>query len=406
MNILALATRSALRKWQRTMVTTVAMAFAGFIMILFASLMEGLLRASEHNVVAMDLGEVQIYASGYRDDPDLHTRIKNPEPLLTRLESQGWYAAPRLHGFALAASGSASSGVQLRGVDLVREPRVTQLSQHLVSGQWLDAAQPQGVVIGRKLARTLGVELGGEIVIVGQAADGSMANELYYLRGVLKSISGEIDRAGFFLTDEAMRELMMLDQSTHEIALMRSDRSGDLSAATSMVRTLAAGLEVTDWRQLRPVVARILDMGDAQMVVMILITYIAVAMVVLNAMLMAVLERIHEFGVMKAVGVAPRQIVGLIYAETVIQTVVAAALALGSGWLAASHFQNHGIDLSNMASSASFGGIALDPIWHAHLSLRTVVMPIAFLFVMALLSVLYPALKAARIEPVKAINYR
>lgn len=404
MKILSIASRNVIRNWRRTTVTTMAMAFAGFIMIIFAALMMGLLQTSERNAVSMNLGDIQIHPYGYRDDPDLYNRIEKPEDLVNRLKKAGFFAAYRIYSFALAASGSTSAGVQLRGLNLKDEATVTQIHKHIMKGSWLSDEDPFGVVIGKKLARTLGVGIGQEIVIIGQASDGSMANELYSVRGILKSVSEEIDRTGFYMTEASFRDLMVLPEGAHEIAVMRPDRTTDLSIATKEVAALAQGYETMNWRSLRPVIARILDMADAQMIIMILITYIAVAMVVLNAMLMSVFERIKEFGVMKAVGVKPFQIVLLIYAETIIQVITAALIALAAGYSIASYLEDNGIDLSAIASGASFGGIAMDPIWYAYITGDSLIMPIFFLFLIAFLAAVYPAIKAAVIRPVAAIH--
>ena len=227
MNLLSLALRNVLRNWHRTLVTTLAMAFAGVIMILFAALMEGLMQASERNAVAMNLGDIQIHAPGYRDDPDLYTRIEHPAALLERLRAAGFRASARLYGFGLAASGSTSAGVQLRGIDPRAEAGVTQVHRHLLQGQWLDSADRDGVVLGRKLARTLGVSTGDEVVIVSQASDGSIADALFRVRGVLKSVGEGVDRAGFYLLDTAFRELMVVPRGAHEIAVLRADRDAE-----------------------------------------------------------------------------------------------------------------------------------------------------------------------------------
>ena len=405
MRILSMASRNVIRNWRRTLVTTLAMGFAGFIMILFASLTEGLLYTSERNAVAMNLGDMQIHAEGYRDDPDLYKRIGNASDLVRKLQQAGFHAAQRVYGFGLAAAGSASAGVQLRGIDLTNEATVTQIHKHVMQGNWLADTDPKGVVIGKKLGRTLNVILGDEVVIIGQASDGSMANDLYTVRGILKSIGEEVDRAGFFMVERAFRELMVLPQGAHEITVMRPDRSRDLESATTQVAALTPGYETLNWRSLRPVIARILDLADAQTIVMVLITYVAVAMIVLNAMLMSVFERIRELGIMKAIGVTPWQILLLVYVETMVQVTVASIIALSSGWSIARYFQNNGIDLSAIASSTSFGGVAIDPIWYAYVTKEAVIIPIVFLFIIAAAAVIYPAIKAAVIRPVKAIYY-
>jgi ABC-type lipoprotein release transport system permease subunit len=274
-----------------------------------------------------------------------------------------------------------------------------------MQGNWLADTDPKGVVIGKKLGRTLNVKPGDEVVIIGQAADGSMANDLYTVRGILKSIGEEVDRAGFFMVERAFRELMVLPQGAHEITVMRPDRSRDLESATTQVAALAPGYETLHWRSLRPVIARILDLADSQTIVMVLITYVAVAMIVLNAMLMSVFERIRELGIMKAIGVTPWQILLLVYVETMVQVTVASIIALSSGWSVARYFQNNGIDLSAIAGSTSFGGVAIDPIWYAYVTKEAVIIPIVFLFIIAAAAVIYPAIKAAVIRPVKAIYY-
>ena len=405
MRILSMASRNVVRNWRRTLVTTLAMGFAGFIMILFASLTEGLIYTSERNAVAMNLGDMQIHAEGYRDDPDLYKRIDNASDLVRKLQQAGFHAAQRVYGFGLAAAGSASAGVQLRGIDLTNEATVTQIHKHVMQGNCLADTDPKGVVIGKKLGRTLNVKPGDEVVIIGQATDGSMANDLYTVRGILKSIGEEVDRAGFFMVDRAFRELMVLPQGAHEITVMRPDRSRDLESATTQVAALAPEYETLHWRSLRPVIARILDLADAQTIVMVLITYVAVAMIVLNAMLMSVFERIRELGVMKAIGVTPWQILLLVYVETIAQVTVASIIALSSGWSIARYFQNNGIDLSAIAGSTSFGGVAIDPIWYAYVTKEAVIIHIVFLFIIAAAAVIYPAIKAAVIRPVKAIYY-
>jgi len=405
MKILSIASRNVFRNWRRTLVTTLAMGFSGFIMILFAALMAGMLQTSERNAVAMNLGDIQIHAEGYRDDPDLYNRIDNTAGLVNKLQQAGFHATQRIYGFGLAAAGSTSAGVQMRGVNLKNEATVTQLHKHVMQGQWLAERDPMGVVIGRKLARTLGVRPGDEVIIIGQATDGSMANDLYTVRGILKSIGEEVDRAGFFMVERSFRELMVLPEGAHEIAVMRSDRSSDLESAAAQVAALARGYETLNWRQLQPVIARILDLADAQTIIMILITYVAVAMVILNAMLMSVFERIREFGIMKAIGVTPWQLMALVYAETMIQVVIASIISLVSGWSAAHYFQKNGIDLSAIASSTSFGGVAIDPIWNAHVTTEALALPIVFLFIIAAAAVIYPAIKAAVIHPVQAIHY-
>jgi ABC-type antimicrobial peptide transport system permease subunit len=129
-------------------------------------------------------------------------------------------------------------------------------------------------------------------------------------------------------------------------------------------------------------------------------------MVILNAMLMSVFERIHEFGVMKAIGVSPSMVAGMIYTEAMIQTAAAGFLTLIIGLPVVLYFQSHGIDVSSLTGSTTIVGVALDPVWYCQVTTESIVLPIIFLFILVALAVIYPAIKASVIQPVKAIYYR
>jgi ABC-type antimicrobial peptide transport system permease subunit len=155
-----------------------------------------------------------------------------------------------------------------------------------------------------------------------------------------------------------------------------------------------------------PVISRFLEIADVQIMIMLSFTYIAVASVIFNAMLMSVFERIHEFGIMKAIGVSPWFVVGLVYAETLVQTLVAALLGLSSGSALAFYLQKHGIDMSAISSGFSFAGVALDPMWYAHVTAKSLWLPVVFLFIVAAIAVIYPAAKVALLRPLEAIRHQ
>lgn len=406
MRILTLASRNVRRNWHRSLVTMLAMAFACFIMIFFSALMEGMMLGSERSVVAMNMGDIQIHAHGYRDDPDIYTAIDKADELVGRLNHAGYRASSRIYAYGLMAANMASSGVQLRGIDLKQEAQVTELYKHVGVGQWLDASDGNGIVLGRKLAGTLGVTPGDELVFVGQSTDGYMANDLFRVRGILKSVSDGIDRMGVFMPEMTLRELLRLPEGAHEIVVMRPDRTTDLAAETARIEVMAPGLEVKNWKELMPVVARMIETADVQIMIMLVIFYTAVATVVLNAMLMNVFERMHEFGIMKALGASPWQLLGLVYAETMILALLAATAGLGGGWWLSVYYQTHGIDMSALAGSISFGGIAFDPVWYAAITAEALAYPVIFLLLVAAVAVIYPAAKAAMLRPVRAIYFR
>ena len=407
MNILKLSLRNTSRNKQRATVTILSMAFACSVMILFSSMMAGMVVGSERQVVEMNMGDIQIHPHGYLDDPDIYNRINHSQAILTQLQNMGINASSRLYAFGLMATHTTSSGTSLRGINLHREKSVTKLYQHVAKGSWLNAQQPKSVVLGKKIAATLGVDIGDELIFIGQTADGFMANDIFTVGGILKSVSNGIDRSGVFMLMPTLRQLMDIPEGVHEIILRKPNPHNDLNRLTEKVKQLIPQYEVKNWKQLMPVVARMLETADIQTMIMLTITYIAVASIILNAMLMTVFERMHEFGIMKAIGVRPWQIVQMIYAETIIQVLIASIIALIMGWWISDYFAVHGIDMSIiMDGSVSIGGLAFDPVWYTYISQGVLLTPIAFLIIIALLAVVYPAWKAAWVNPIDAIHYQ
>jgi putative ABC transport system permease protein len=405
MNLPRIAMRNLARNKRRTIITSSAMSFALAIMIVYSGLSEGFVRKFEENAISLDMSNIQIHAMDYRSDPSIYCWIDDTEDILTRLDKAGYHASPRWNGFALAAGKLTSAGVRIRGVNTLRESDVTDLYRHIHKGSWLLKGKMKEVVIGRKLAKTLNVDIGDEIVLLGQASDGSMANDIYFVRGVLKTVSAGIDRAGFFMTEAAFRDLLAYTGGAHEIAV-RIPATESLDEAASIVTSLAPDDETMTWRQLAPALSQLLESSDVSLYFMYIIAYAAIGMVTLNAMLMAVFERIREFGIMKAVGVSPFQITGMIFLESLFQTALASFIGIAVGLPASLYLRDHGIDLTQFGEGIAISGVAMDPIWSTIVTANTVIMPIVFMAAIVALAVIYPGFKAAMVRPVKAIYHR
>jgi putative ABC transport system permease protein len=404
MNLLTMASRNVRRNRRRTIVTVAAMSLALFVMILYSGLMTGYLIGAERNLLDLELGDIQIHAPGYLDEPSLYTVIEDYRPVLKRLRDAGLSASFRLIAAGLAAVKDASSGATFIGVDVAHDADVSRVYVSVKEGRWLDAAKPSEVVIGARMARNLNARIGSELVVLSQATDGSMANELYTVRGILKNISDSVDRGGVFMTEKAFRDLMVLPGGVHRI-IVRRPFSMSLEDAKARAMAAAGGLDVKTWREIAPTLASMMDSAMGAMYGMFFIVYIAIGILILNAMLMAVFERIREFGVLKALGAGPGQVMRIILLEGFLQTgaaIIIGALAAVPGLL---YLNRVGIDMSGIGA-LSIQGIVWDPVWRAHISGATFTGPILTLVFVVGAALLYPAAKAAMLSPIKAIYHR
>lgn len=404
MSILRMAWRNVWRNRRRTLVTVAATTLAFTVMVLYSSLVQGYMRTMESNLLDLELGDVQLHAPDYRDDPSLYSSVDEASELLRLLDERGLPASARLLGFGLGAAEDASSGVQLRGIDVVRDAQVSRISERVREGQWLDPEEPYEVVVGAQLARTLGVGPGDELILLGQASDGSMANDLFAVRGVLWPVAEGVDRAGVFMLEQAFRDFFVFPIGAHEI-IVRRPAGMELTALADAVREVAPQQRVETWRELVPTLATMLDSVQGMMVIVFLIIYVAIGILILNAMLMAVFERIREFGVLKAIGYAPMQVLLIILCEVGIMMGLAVAMGLVLVVPGLWYLVNVGIDMGSLGGMAMMG-MVLDPVWRGIVEPSVIITPLFTLLFIVGLAAIYPATKAAWISPIRAIQHR
>ncbi len=405
MKSLTMAWRNVWRNSRRTMAAVAATSLGLWAMIVYSGMATGYLDRMERQILDVEMGDIQVHHAEYLGSPSLYHRVEGTDDYVAKIEEAGLSAAPRLLGSGLGAAGENSAGVTLVGIDPERDATVSKVHQRLGKGQWLDRSAPGEVVIGRRLAQMLGLDLGGELIVLSQAADGSMANDLYVVRGVLHSVSEAVDRGGVYLVDDAFRELMAVPEGAHQI-IVRRPPAVPLPEAAQRVQGLNSELDVKTWRELKPTMASMLDSGRGAVYMMFFIVYMAIAIVILNAMLMAVFERVREFGVLKAIGVSPGGVLRLIYLETVIQTglavVIGVLLAIPTNW----YMTTKGLDLSSSMENLTIMGSSMDGVWISIVTPQTYLGPIVAMLFIVFLAVTYPAMRAAFIKPITAMRHQ
>jgi ABC-type lipoprotein release transport system permease subunit len=373
------------------------------ILITSYGLMEGMLDQMVRNATQLVTGEAQLHAPGYLSDRSLYKTLAGPEDTLAALRKQSIEAAPRAYGYGLVSQGTKSAGALFWGAEPEMEKETFDLAGHLSEGRYLGSEPRKELVMGKKLARSLNAKLGSEVVVLVQASDGSMGNELFTVTGIFKSAGEGIDRSGAVMHLDDFRELFVMPRGIHEIAVNTRERI-PLEKLSDLLSSAAPEAEVKTWRQLLPIISDMLQLSGASMSLFGAIFFIAAGLGVMNTMLMATYERSHEFGLLKALGTSPWRIVRDVTIEAWLLACVSTVFGVISGVAASYALQEIGLDTSKFAGETTIAGVAFDPVWRASLNLMSVVQPVIIMWIVCVVASLYPAAMSARLDPVKSMH--
>lgn len=384
--------------------TALSMA-GGYMLFVFSmSLLEG----SWSNVVDIftldHTGHIQVHKDDYAKRPKIHKTIENPAAVETTLKNHedvtGW--APRVYSSALAYGGNKTSIAQIFGIDPELEPTVTRILQKVSAGQYFsDQPNADGyfpAMIGRGLANSLRLDVGDEIVLISSGADGSIANDIFIITAIIGNTTS-FDRLGVFLPLTVAQEFLSIGGEVHEFALLARNKHDNEQLAVTL-QSLMPSLKVSPWQQIEATFYRTMQ-SDKQgnyftMALIVFIVFIGV----LNTVLMSVLERTKEFGVLKSIGCRPSELVKLIFIETVMLASISISVGLALILPVIVWFTEVGIKLD---ISVDMGGVVFDTM-KGDLSAYVVFMPMGFMLLTAALISLPPGLRAARILPRVALG--
>jgi ABC-type lipoprotein release transport system permease subunit len=402
--LLVLAWRNVLRNRRRSAITTASIAIGLAAMTFLWGFTDGMNRQMVENTTRYFAGDVQIHLRGYHDDPTLDLAMPDAARVLRAArEHPGVSAASlRLEGKALASRGDKSRGVTISGVALQDEARVTVLFKSIVEGEPLGDAGP-GVLIGEKLAQALRVRAGEDLVFVGQAYDGSVASARLPVRGIFRSRIDELDGFVAVMPLDAAREFYAAPGGASAVALRLRDPDSLDAVRDSLATRLGTGYEVLGWPRLLPMVAVSLRFHEVVSYVVLLVFFVVVAAAVANPVLMAVLERTREFGIMLAVGMSAARLLRLVLLEATLLGVAGLVLGNAMGLAITGYFGAAGINLGAFeAGLRTMPGLS-DVVYPLLLAERSLMLS-AWVFAVACLMAVYPAAKAAGLEPVRAIR--
>lgn len=402
-----IALRSIFRNPQRSVLTSAATAFGlGAFLFLYA-FTDGFFEQMINNSIDFSTSHVQIAPPNFRDNLSPTLFISQADKLIAEVEKNPAVVAvaPRVQIEAMISSPTQTEPLILSGVNPSLESKVTRISAVIIEGSYFKKHTAMEIVLGAKLVSELDVKLGEKMVLTVQLADGSLGSAAYRLVGIYQTDNDIFDRSMGFVGLQQAQQLLAMQDQISTIAIRLKNRESSSQVAGELNQMLSAtNYQANSWQQIMPLLVQMIDMTRLMFLVVLIIVFFVVAIGVMNTLFMSVLERTREFGVMLALGTEPRFIVRMIVYEATILGFIGIVFGIVIGVLLVAYFRDGGMDLSSFAGATGFIPGLTDVIYPV-LIFSHLWLPTLLLFITGVVAALYPATRAAKLEPVTAIRH-
>lgn len=403
MNLL-LAWRNVWRNKARSLVIMASIAIGLTAGIFVLSLYKGMLTARVRTVIDSETGHLQLHHPLFTKDPEPVFIIHESESVyqfITSLpEVKSVSARSVVHGMLNSATGSA--GVRIHGIDPKKEYEVSGLNKKIAEGKGFEEGKKNRIVIGKKLADKMKVKNTSKVVLTFTDTSGNIVSGAFRIAGIYESDNSALDEMNIYVDRSALNTLLGIDNQAHEISvLLKSDQ--DLRKTIDTIRKKFPSIATQGWNELSPETELMVNTVNEMSYIIIIIILFALAFGILNTMLMSVLERTREIGMMVALGMSKWKIFILIMNETALLTIVGAPVGLIAGSAIINHYNRTGLNFASEGKEMmqSFG---FSTIIYPEFPSENLTFIITMVIITAIVSSLVPAVKALRMRPVEALR--
>ncbi len=408
---LKLGWRNLRRNPRRTAIEVLSVAGSIFIAVLFQNFATGSYAKMIEDGTQMASGHIGFYADGYLEDRQASLSFSVDE-LLADLESEPGVrdVYPRAYIPGLVQSSRQSRPTVILGIDFERE---RELNPMLLAQRFVDGGVPEAdsrgtpeAVIGVTLAEELGLKVGKKFVVMAQGPDGEIQRRLMRVGGIVKTGVREIDAATVIAPRGGLGIFLGEGNRAHEVAVMLDDIKL-IDETLPRLKQLTAGKPGVDayhWEEAMPQLADMIRMDRAQIQIVVVILFALVGIGTINTLLMSVMERVREFGLLRALGVNRMGVRKMLFGEAFVLASAGIGLGLGVALLLNVYLSTKGIDFTALMEGQSVGGLMVDPVMRSGWDIPRMAVMTAGMFLIALLAALYPAQRALKVLPSEAMR--
>ena len=401
--LLTLAWKNIWRNKKRSLIILTAIALGLWAGLFSVAISIGVWEATINSTIDRNLSHIQIHTKEFKDEKLISNYIPDGNTIADdiRKDKRIKEVSGRVLIEGMASSPTSSSGVNIIGINPENEKEVTSISSYIEEGKFFETEKRNPALIGKKLADKLGLKLGSKIVLTFQNIDTTLNYAAFRITGIFKTESTNFDQSHLFVKNTDLYKTMESEPIISEIAI-RLNSSDDLNFVYSKLQLDYSSLEVETWKQLAPELEFTYEMLILELEIFLGIILAALLFGITNTMLMSVMDRIREFGVLMAVGMKRVRVFFLILIETFVLSIFGGIVGMLLGGITIWYLSDKGIDLSIFAEGLNAYGMPTQ--MYPVLPLYFYFVLILMIIITAIIAAIYPSIKTIKLMPAKAIR--
>jgi len=401
--MLSLAWRNVVRNARRSLITVSAVALGLASLIFLWGFNDGVHNAMMRNLQQVIVGSIQIHANGFFHHPQLVKTVPDSGRVIQLLKANGVENfSYRLRTFALAAGEETSEGLVLLGMNPDMEKNATRIAAKVDHGRFIRDNDEAACVLGKTTARNLGLGIGDDVVFLTEDRYGSLAAEKLSLVGIISSGEMGIDRGLAIIPLAFLQQMTAMGGRHSEIVVqLPPERLEPITVA--LKAKLGKSYEVLRWYDMYPMMKQWVELENAFYYIFLTIVLVIVAAGIMNTALMSMLERMREFGVMMALGCGRLRLAAMVVIESLLLGLAGIVAGTVAGLALVYYFHGVGIDLSSQMDSVA--RFYLNPVIHTEIDNNHLLNTVMAVLAATIAASIWPAIRAARLEPVEAIHH-
>jgi len=404
MVIFLVSWRNVWRNKLRSLIIISAIAIGVFAGVFTTAFMQGMSEQRVEAAIKTEISFIQLHNPKFKEAQDIDALIKNVNEKKQKISEiknvSGQSERIVING--MAASAETSSGVRLYGINTKDEIKVTNINEKLIEGKFLEGIKRNPVVIGHKLAEKLNLKLRSKIIFTFQDFEGNLTGGAFRIAGIYRTDNAMFDGSTIFVKKSDLQRLTMLPENTaHEIVVNIDNQEADKTVKAEIEKQFT-DVETKLWTELKPELAYLTEVMGMYMYIFVGIILFALGFGIVNTMLMVVLERVKEIGMLLAVGMNKMRVFSMIVLETVFLSLTGGIVGIVLGGLVSKYYSTNAIDLSMW--SEGLGSIGWGSKVFTSIGFEMLISITLMVIATGIIAAIYPARKALKLNPADALR--